>query len=201
MNELLALDTWLFVVVNTGVTNPLADALFTFVTNKYYLLVFLGLVFPILLWKGGRVGRIFVLVMLLTITLSDRVNSGLLKKLVERPRPCRTLSDVRVLVHCGSGESFPSSHAANIFAAATIATAFYRRFRWYFFSYAGLVALSRVYCGVHYPADILAGAVVGALLALLLLGFWRLGPGRWPPLALPGRQGAHSGGAADSGAA
>jgi undecaprenyl-diphosphatase len=80
---------------------------------------------------------------------------------------------VHLLVHCGGGKSFPSSHAANNFGAATILTYFYRKIAWIFFSLAALVAFSRVYVGVHYPFDVLAGAILGmAISAILLLIYW-----------------------------
>ncbi len=58
--------------------------------------------------------------------------------------------------------SFPSAHAANWFALATIAFLFYRRSAWFMFPLAASVAFSRVYNGVHYPGDVTAGAILGA---------------------------------------
>jgi undecaprenyl-diphosphatase len=73
--------------------------------------------------------------------------------------------------------SFPSGHAATSFACATVLSAFVPRLRVPFFVLATLIALSRVYNGLHYPTDVLAGALLGVLTALLLLaGARRLSP-------------------------
>jgi undecaprenyl-diphosphatase len=71
------------------------------------------------------------------------------------------------LVGCGPGKSFPSSHATNNFALATILTYYFRKYRYWFYSIAALVAFSRVYVGVHYPIDISAGAILGTSVGLL----------------------------------
>lgn len=104
----------------------------------------------------------------LTILATDQLNSSVIKELIERIRPCHTLGDVRLLVDCGGGKSMPSSHAANNFAAALVLSIFFRRETLLFFFIAVLMALSRVYVGVHYPADIIVGAVVGLLMATIV---------------------------------
>jgi undecaprenyl-diphosphatase len=68
--------------------------------------------------------------------------------------------------------SFPSSHAVNNFAAATLFSYYYRRWTWAFVTYASLVAVSRPYVGVHYPSDALGGAVIGILVCIVLLFLW-----------------------------
>lgn len=114
---------------------------------------------------------------LLCFGLTDVISSRVLKPLVERPRPCHVMVEdaIELRVHCGSGYSFTSSHATNHFGFATIltmllATGVSRRvllgsasFLW-----AGSISLSQVYVGVHYPLDIVAGAVLGTILALLV---------------------------------
>ena len=71
------------------------------------------------------------------------------------------LSDVRVLEECGNSFSFPSGHAAKAFLAATILSGFFVRRKKLFFTLAALVAFSRIYLGVHYPSDVLAGFALG----------------------------------------
>ena len=68
-----------------------------------------------------------------------------------------------------STHSFPSGHAATSFACATVLSFYVPRYRVACFGLAALVALSRVYNGMHYPTDVLAGALLGVLIALLLL--------------------------------
>ena len=79
-----------------------------------------------------------------------------------------------MLVDCGSGLSFPSSHAVNNFTGAAIISFFYRRQTPYWMAFASLMALSRPYVGVHYPSDILGGAVIGAVIGLSLSSAARL---------------------------
>jgi len=127
------------------------------------------------------------------VVLSDQLSSSVLKQLFDRARPCHTVNgipivpEVRLLVGCGSGRSFPSSHAVNNFAVATLFVMYYRRWGWAFFTWASLVALSRVAIGVHYPSDILGGALIGVILALGLVGLWRF----LEPHVLPGQGGTH----------
>jgi undecaprenyl-diphosphatase len=78
-----------------------------------------------------------------------------------------------------SAYSFPSGHSATSFACATVLSSFAPRLRVPFFLLATLIAFSRVYNGLHYPTDVLAGALLGVLTALLLLaGARRLSPRR-----------------------
>ena len=88
-------------------------------------------------------------------------------------RPSHELIDgIRLLVPRGGKYGFVSSHAANMFAAATIFGYFYSRYKKLFFSIAALVAFSRVYVGVHYPADILFGGLLGYGLGWIALTLW-----------------------------
>jgi undecaprenyl-diphosphatase len=161
MEIITNIDTWLFYLLNVGLANPLFDKLMPFVTNaKHWMLVYVFLL-GWMLWKGGTRGRIFALVLILAITATDQINSSLLKEWVGRIRPCHIFEDINLLVPCGGGKSFPSSHAANNFTAAIILMAFKPEYKWLYFSIAALMALSRVFVGVHFPLDIIGGALVG----------------------------------------
>jgi len=127
-----------------------------------------------------------VLMLVPLIFLTDQVNSNLVKFVFHRPRPCHlvdgkaVVEQVRLLVDCGSGYSFPSSHAVNNFGFATLMSFYYRRWSWLFLLYASLMALSRVVVGVHYPSDILGGAVMGAGFAFGYIALWELLAGIFP---------------------
>lgn len=163
------IDISLFYFVNHDLANPFFDKLMPFITevNSWILLYLVGIVW--LIWKGGTKGRIAALALILTLGLTDFINSEILKELFDRARPCREMIDARLLVNCGPGKSFPSSHAANNFAAATVLSYFFRSRWWIFYPAAFLVAFSRIYIGVHYPADTIGGAIVGFAIASIVL--------------------------------
>jgi len=170
METIIQLDKTVFAFLNQTIANPLFDKFFPFITNGEHWVLLYAVLIIWILWKGGRNGRICVLALALTITLSDGINSRLIKPAVNRDRPCNeTGMYVRSLVPCGNGKSFASSHSANNFAAAVILSFFFIKMRWVFFSIAALVAFSRVYVGVHYPIDIISGAIIGSLIAYLVL--------------------------------
>jgi len=145
-----------------------------FITNHNHWILLYILVVTSLLWKGGKKGRFCVLLLFITISLSDQISSSLIKEAVGRIRPCHVLSDINLLVPCGGGKSFPSSHAVNNFSAALVLSYFYREYKWIFFSIATLMAFSRVYVGVHYPFDVICGAIIGLLISfsIILLYKW-----------------------------
>jgi undecaprenyl-diphosphatase len=166
MDFLLNIDTNLFYFINVDLANSLFEDFFPFITDikNWYLLILCGLLWCIV--KDGTRGRLFVPAIILAILISDQVSSELIKEAVARPRPCHTLDDINLLVNCGRGYSFTSSHAANSFMAATFISSFYKKYAWAMYTMAGLIAFSRVVVGVHYPLDIVCGTIVG-----LTLGF------------------------------
>ena len=169
MDFLINIDKWLFYIINGQWTNSLFDSFFPFITlqkNWTILYVVLSLW---LLWKGGKRGRIAIILLAITIIFADQFSSNLLKNVVERLRPCNDIITVRLLVNCGPGFSFPSSHAVNSFAAAFILSRFYSENKYIFYTIAALIAYSRVYVGVHYPFDIIAGAIIGIIIAYIIV--------------------------------
>jgi undecaprenyl-diphosphatase len=171
---LYSLDKSVFYFFNHSLHNSVLDVVMVFLTrtDTLHFRIFYGVVWLALIVKGGPRGRIVALLMIPVIVASDQLSSSVIKHLVARMRPCFTLPDVKLLVPCGSGLSFPSSHAVNNFAGATLFSFYYRRWTWAFISYASLVALSRPYVGVHYPSDALGGAVIGTFVCLVILFLW-----------------------------
>ena len=179
---LLELDRSLFYFCNQNLHNWLFDNILPFVTDlnkKPVALIVVGILWLLLLTKGGRHGRRAALLLIPTIAISDQFSSSVLKYLIERVRPCHELPDVRLLVGCGSGYSFPSSHAVNNFAAAIVLAYFLPRWTWAFFSFAGVIAFSRVYVGVHYPSDVIGGAVIGLCIGGCIIGIYRMAEEWW----------------------
>ena len=164
LDALLKIDTAVFFFINNTLANPVLDWFMPFITrqqnwNPVFVVIIIGL-----LWKGGRTGRIVVLLLIPVILLSDQITSSLIKPWVDRIRPCEAFEaagTVRALIGVKTSPSFPSSHASNAFAAALLFALFYPKRQWIYFVIAGLIALSRVYVGVHYPIDVIVGSAVG----------------------------------------
>lgn len=180
---LYALDKAVFLFFNRTIANPLFDAVMPPITdwNKHWIgIALFASLWILIFWRGGKKGRILMLLLIPLITLSDQVSSTFVKNLVARPRPCHIIeghpevADVRLLVPCGGGFSFPSSHACNNFAFATFLAFYYRRWRGLLFGYATVMALSRMIVGVHYPSDVLGGLMLGVACAYVLQALWDL---------------------------
>jgi membrane-associated phospholipid phosphatase len=102
---------------------------------------------------------------------------GLIKEIVDRVRPALADPAVNALVATPPSPSFPSGHTATAFAAAIAVGAFHPRLRWPLLALAALVGLSRVYLGVHYALDVVAGAALGT--AIGLTAAWAVRSFRW----------------------
>ena len=170
---LYSIDKTLFYFVNTMLANPIFDAVMPPLTdwNKSWIgLSIFGVLWLLLVFKGGKKGRVVGAMLVVLVIFTDQFSSHILKPLFARPRPCHDMADhVRLLVDCGSGFSFPSSHAVNNAGFAVFMSYYYRRWMWAFAMYAFLMCFSRVVVGVHYPSDVVGGAVIGAICAALLL--------------------------------
>lgn len=188
METLYTADSALFVAINQSLANPVTDFVMPWITNDIFLrVVFVGIIASLLIRGPARL-RWAALGALIAVGVADQLSSAALKPLIGRLRPCQSpeLSQfINLLVNCGSGKAMPSSHAANTFAVSTFLAcalvsssqqASKRHLtRFALFAFATLVSLSRVIVGVHYPADVLIGAALGALIGLLVaLGFRRI---------------------------
>ena len=168
-------DVWLFRLLNLNLVHPATDDLMVFLTNgrlswHIFLLAFLFMVV-----RKGKNAVLLILFALLAVGLADFVASGFLKPLVQRIRPCFALDHVRLLISQPQSYSFASSHAANSAVVATITWIFFHRgvlveklFTGIMIFYALAISFSRVYVGVHYPGDVLAGMVIGICSALFV---------------------------------
>ncbi len=189
MAWLQSLDVALFRFINQTLSNPVFDWLMPFLSGNQLFVPALVLTATVLIWKGRTRGILCVAFLLLSVALGDPLVSNLIKHAVERPRPPVDLPDVILRVGLTETFSMPSSHSANWFGGAMVACLFFRRSARFMFPLAAAVGFSRIYNGVHYPSDVLAGAILGAGYAAggvwVANAFWQwLGP-KWFPLWWP----------------
>src|SRR5215831_9391426 len=186
MDWLLNLDVEAFRLINRAGSNPFFDQIMPILSGNAFFFPALVVVGLLLICKGRSRGIICLLMLALAVGLCDGWICRLLKEVVGRPRPFLTLSDVHCLIGKGGSFSMPSSHAANWFAATLITAVYYRRSLWFMLPMALLVSYSRVYNGVHYPSDVLIGALIGAGSAGAVLwvtdSFWQFIGKKWFPL-------------------
>lgn len=154
---------------NHNLANPvcdwLSDRLFD---SNLGIILLLGLI-AILIWKSNVRLRLAVILAVMAVLITDPTTHYILKTLFGRIRPCHALAGLRLIAGCGGLYGMPSNHAVNSFAAAGILTYFYRRAWYLFLTIAGIIGLSRVYLGKHYPSDIAAGALFGIGFAALVI--------------------------------
>jgi undecaprenyl-diphosphatase len=156
-------DIQRFVVENrVGVLNPVFEGL--------SLAGSFGIVWLVLAvaLAGFSLRRPWMLLRVAVAILLAEMVSGLLKAELGRDRPPVAHPDPEPLVRLPATHSFPSGHATVSFACATVLALAVPRLAWLLFVLAALIAFSRVYVGVHYPGDILAGAILGVGLGVLV---------------------------------
>ncbi len=179
MVELLSgVDRWFFEAVNEGQRNLLFDLLMPLLSAKRYVLIPGLVAAAVMVARGGARARWGVAAALLALLLADQ-GAAWIKVLVARPRPCHALAGVSLLTGCTGSFGFPSSHAANMFALATALSYHYRRWVWALGGLAAAVAYSRIYLGVHYPADALGGAALGMAVGVVALAATEVARAGW----------------------
>jgi len=157
-------DEAVFRLLHLAWRHPDLDPFFRFLTSPGAVMVPLALILVGALRMRGRRGLIGSLVLALTITVADQTSAKFLKPVFHRARPSVTLPDSQPLFGRRGSYSFPSVHATNAFAAALVLDAIFPGGRAAFLTVAGLISYSRIYVGDHWPSDVLAGALLGALI-------------------------------------
>ena len=179
LEQIDQLDKELFLYLNSK-HSLIGDVFMGFLSDKlawipFYILILLFLV------RHYQAKVLFVLIAIaLTIVASDQFASSFCKPFFERLRPSHA-EDLKGMVHTiygyyGGKYGFISSHAANMFGLATILWLLLRKsfsYTWLIFIWAAFVSYSRIYLGVHYPADILVGALTGILFASIIYRIYK----------------------------
>jgi len=159
-----------------GIHSPTWDFIFEWITGR--AIWFPIIIVPLILSASKHKWKTlyFFLFMTLLFTMSEQISVQLFKNVFERLRPCHneTISSLVHIIngHCGGQYGFVSSHATNSFALAMFISLFLRNHYRFIFPillfWAVSVSYSRIYVGVHYPADILGGAILGTVIALFV---------------------------------
>lgn len=164
LETLLNIDGGLLLLIQEYVRNPFLDSIMIFITTLgnggiIWIAATVVLLIPKKTRKVGIMSGVALLGSLI-------INNNIIKNLVQRPRPFVTFTDLQIIIPIPSEFSFPSGHTASSFAAAGV---FYsnlpKKFGVPAVILAGLIGLSRLYVGVHYPTDVIAGIIMGILLS------------------------------------
>lgn len=163
IEAIVELDGNILLWIQEAVRNPVLTPVFTFITTLGNVGIIWILICIALLSRKStrRIGAMGIMALLGSLL----VNNIFLKNIVERPRPFDIIEGLQPLVRRPGDFSFPSGHTGSSFAAATV---FYRnlpkRFSVWMLLLAALIGVSRLYVGVHYPTDVLAGMLVGIVI-------------------------------------
>jgi undecaprenyl-diphosphatase len=194
LDTLLHFDEWLFSLMNGAWRADWLDAIAPLWRNKYLWVPFYLFILSIVVVNFRQIFLPFLLCAVLTVTVADTLSSKIIKPTVKRDRPCKSEAlpqPKTLLINCGAGYSFTSSHATNHFAIAvffmmTLGSIFPRT-KALFLLWAGSISYGQVYVGVHYPLDILGGTIVGTLIGIgtsyLFNRYWSLSTENLDPIA------------------
>ena len=163
------LDIQWFIFVNQSMHNTFFNVVMPLISNSGEDGL-IWLIAALILYLSGPKTRRASFLMLVAIFISFVVGEEVLKHIFQRPRPFLSLEGVNLLITPPGSFSFPSGHAANAFAASLVVARKVPRLAWPVLLLTVIMAFSRVYVGVHYPMDVLGGALLGALCARFVLG-------------------------------
>jgi len=158
-----SIDKSFFLFINHDITNRFFDAVFPVLRELTYVV---WLMFIIFFWfkKERRLALV-----LASGLIAGALFTYPLKFIIARERPYEQLESARLLTPLEIDPSFPSAHAEMSFLASTVVSRYHPEYGKYLYAFSIIVALSRVYVGVHYPADVIGGLIIGIILGRLVL--------------------------------
>ncbi len=166
IETLRLIDISVFHFINGSLANPVFDVVCSVLRGKPFLAIFYSAVAVRLFQLYPKLFVRLAIAGAATFFLTDQISSHLIKHFFHRIRPCNNpdIGARLVIEHCGSGFSFVSAHAANSFGMAAfliLVTSSKWRTTILLIAWASLVSFSQVYVGVHFPADVIGGALLG----------------------------------------
>jgi len=161
-DQITRIDEQIFLQINQ-IRNTWLDYFFIAITVGGSTIFWSLLI--VLFWLGKKKKTAYCL---LATFLIDSITLFETKLLFNRPRPGETYSNLKIL-DLEIGKSFPSAHSERAFSGATIISLFHRNLRPVLYILSALVAISRIFVGVHYPLDVIYGSVNGILIGYLVM--------------------------------
>ncbi len=169
MTLIETIDTQLLLLIN-GFHCEFVDTLMLYLTNRWFWIPFYALILAYIVREKRSVVALWcILSIVLAIALADQIGAGTLRESVARLRPANLDNPISSMVHVvndyrAGRYGFPSCHAANSFALAVSMGLIFRKkaVAWVMFPWAVLQCYTRAYLGVHYPGDLIVGAILGS---------------------------------------
>lgn len=174
MEPIIKFDHQLFHFVNSSLGNPVFDFLMPLLRNKLIWIPLYIIIIYSFFKNFGKQGFYITLFLIACVGFADFTSASIIKKIVKRDRPCNEISykkEVNSRVSCGTGYSFPSSHATDHFTIAVFIISLFKRKSNYilpaFLIWATLISFAQVYVGVHFPLDVISGGIYGSIIGFL----------------------------------
>lgn len=173
LEKLNALDHRWFISLN-GNSPETLDGFMRLMSATWIWFPVVGLIIFLLIKRDRKSGLLLTGMLLLTLLLTEQMSLQLFKDVIQRLRPCYDPSlegQVRLVAdRCGGSFGFVSTHATNAFGIISFAALALRKnwFTWAGFLWAAVVSYSRIHLGVHFPGDIICGALLGLITGFLI---------------------------------
>lgn len=169
-------DNYLFLKINTVWTSPFLDAIIPWWRDKNTWIPLYLFLMLFVFWNFGKKAIPWAIFILATVAVTDQVSSHFLKEYFDRVRPCNDvvmrLKERFLINYRPQSGSFPSSHASNHFAVGVFCfitlKRYFGKWAWLFIFWAATISYGQIYVGVHYPTDIIGGAIVGSLIGWMM---------------------------------
>ncbi len=192
LKKLLEIDRYLFLKINRDCSNDFFDTIMPFVREPQFWAPLYLFILLFVVLNFGKKAVWWIIGALVTVALTDSISSKIIKPFFARPRPCMDpefSAQVKLVAsYCGGNGSFTSSHASNHFGLAMF---FFITMQHLspklinlFFVWAALVCFAQIYVGVHYPSDIIGGAVLGILTGSFVGRFYNNKNGLLQPIQI-----------------